>query len=208
MIYYLQDEYTDVSDNCTPEAPQKQKAPKANEKSTTQQTTMFGALPSKGCRNKRRCSSPKEQQKQCAVPSCPSTRNRQTSPIQIPIVVSAPKPIESKKSSTRYCARKVSTQKACIPPATRESPVKIRQPSRPICATRPTVQTQRSRKDCLNGQFPCPCLTSDMRPHKQEDLWDAQFYRWWGWHWLKEKENMLRNQMAKEGRKYVINKLV
>lgn len=58
-------------------------------------------------------------------------------------------------------------------------------------------------KEVLGGQFPCPCLTTDTKCCGNESKWDEQFYKWWGWNWLKGRENELRMQMTREGKRYI-----
>ena len=34
----------------------------------------------------------------------------------------------------------------------------------------------------------------DDQRNYDEDLWELQFYRWWGWNWLKRREELLNHK--------------
>lgn len=51
---------------------------------------------------------------------------------------------------------------------------------------------------CDNSQ-PCPC--ANFLPQNDQDLWDMQFCRWWGYRWLRKKEDIIRQQLMKEMKK-------
>ncbi|XP_031355748.1 uncharacterized protein LOC116180059 [Photinus pyralis] len=57
-------------------------------------------------------------------------------------------------------------------------------------------QIRRSR--CVNPGNPCPCFHSpppcpQFTP-PENDLWDLQFCRWWGWNWVKKRNEMIDNR--------------
>lgn len=47
-----------------------------------------------------------------------------------------------------------------------------------------------------------PCECPEKMPDKDKELWDVQFCRWWGYKWLKDRENAMKEKMTKDFEKY------
>lgn len=46
-------------------------------------------------------------------------------------------------------------------------------------------------------QYSCPCSNVPPPvPPPKDDLWDLQFCRWWGWNWVRKREEMLNQKRA------------
>lgn len=46
-----------------------------------------------------------------------------------------------------------------------------------------------------------PCECAHALPQNDGDLWDMQFCRWWGYKWLRKREEMIKQQLVKDIRR-------
>lgn len=37
----------------------------------------------------------------------------------------------------------------------------------------------------------------EVRSRNGDDLWNLQFTRWWGWNWVKKREELLKEQLLR-----------